>query len=425
VAPRLLNAIDTQWALRRFRRFIASATALLLAVACASQRGVELPVGPTMEERLAGDVVDSQPAHQLALELLAAAQSERSAPEARVAVLESTVVPAVRGAEVGTLPSQTQLRELARSVSVDFAALTFARALGADETSRAVSAVFNRALADDVAVSEAWLHQPDAFAYRVLFAPAWLYRSHPETGADFARQRQLLDRLGIANRLIPTAESGSIEDNAATIAATVCEAAREGQPMILVSTSKAGPEVALALSRLLGPEVLASVAGWVNAGGALNGTPIADRGLRPPLSWIMRPLFWFARWDWEGVRSLATQRSRTRLQGARLPDSIAVINLVAIPMSGTVGERLTRSYRILRREGPNDGIVPLTDTVWPGGANVVALGSDHFLADFQRDDHMLALLQAVDYAVRLRGAESERSLLARNNAGQCQASTGG
>ena len=238
----------------------------------------------------------------------------------------------------------------------------------------------------------------------MLFAPAWLYRSHPEVGADFARQRRLVERLGIAHRLIPTPESASVEENARVIAAAVREAGRQGRPLIVVSTSKSGAEVALALSRLLAPEEAASVAAWLNAGGALGGSPLADAALRSPVSWIARTVFWFAGWSRAGLTSMSTALSRQRLEGARLPASIAVVNLVAVPLSGTVGRRLHASYTLLRRYGPNDGVVLLADTIWPGGANLVALGSDHLLTAMQTDAHGLALLRALHTAVRLHEA---------------------
>jgi hypothetical protein len=101
---------------------------------------------------------------------------------------------------------------------------------------------------------------------------------------------------------------------------------------------------------------------------------------------------------------MATGPSRERLEGARLPESIAVINLVAVPMSGTVGGTLYGGYKVLRRYGPNDGVVLLADTVWPGGANLVALGSDHLFSQLQEDTVGLALLRALATAVRLHGA---------------------
>jgi hypothetical protein len=126
--------------------------------------------------------------------------------------------------------------------------------------------------------------------------------------------------------------------------------------------------------------------------------------VRPFSSWVTRSIFWLTGWNWTGLTSMTTEASRERLKGSRPPDSIAVINLVAVPVSGTVGPRVYGGYKILRRHGPNDGVVLLADAVWPGGANLVALGSDHFLAALQEDAPSLALMRAIDFAVRLHGA---------------------
>jgi hypothetical protein len=362
-----------------------------MVLGCAGSSRLELAPGDPEGQGLAS-LVDSEPARRLLVDLLA-----RRAPDPRLAAL------APLPADPGRLPDQTQLRTLGLEVSLDFAALAFARALGADERSRAVQAAFDRALQEGPDRSEEALRRPGGFPYTVLFAPAWLYRGFPENGADFARQRRLLDRLGIANRLIPSEESGSIEENAAIIAEAVREARRAGGDVVLVSTSKSGAEVAHALTRVLTPEETIGVVGWLNAGGALRGTPLADDAASPPNSWVTRSIFWLARWRWDGLTSMMTGPSRKRLEGARLLDSIAVLNLVAVPVSGTVGAKLTWTYRTLSRHGPNDGVVLLADAVWPDGINLVALGSDHFLTVLQEDAYGMALLKALEVAIRLAG----------------------
>lgn len=277
--------------------------------------------------------------------------------------------------------------------------------------SRAVQASFNRFLHDGVADSEAALRRPGVFPYTVLFAPSWMYRSHPETGADFAHQRRLLDRLGIANRLIATGESASVEDNAVAIAAAVRAANRDEAGLIVVSASKSGAEALLALSRVLPPEDAPRVVAWVNIVGALRGSPLADSALRPPMSWLARSVFWLSGWNWAGLASMATGPSRERLRGARLPDSIAVVNVVAVPLSGSVGATVYWGYRVLRRHGPNDGVVLLADTVWPRGANVVAIGPDHLFTPREDDAQSLALLRAIDVAVQLHRAVREPAVV--------------
>jgi hypothetical protein len=383
------------------------AVVALLALGCAGR--AELIRGELTTKDLDA-LVDSDPARRLLTDLLA-----RRALDPRLEATALSLLPAdavwAAGANAATdlhrPPDQARLRELSDEISIDFAALAFARAVSADKLSHAVQASFEQFLHDGVARSEEVLRRPGAFPYTVLFAPSWLYRSHPETGADFARQRQLLDRLGIAGRLIATGESASIEDNAAAIAAAVRAARPEEGGLILVSASKSGAEAALALSRLLAPEDAAQVVAWVNIVGALRGTPLADSALRPPLSWLARCVFWLNGWDWAGLTSMATKPSHDRLDGARLPESIAVVNVVAVPLSGSVGATVWWGYRVLRSHGPNDGVVLLADTVWPGGANVVAIGPDHLFTPREDDAQSLALLRAVHVAVQARGVTPE------------------
>lgn len=298
-------------------------------------------------------------------------------------------------------PDPARLRGLASEVSPDFAALAFARAISADPASRAAQAALHRFLEDEAAVAERALRQPGAFPYTVLFAPSWMYRSHPETGADFASQRRLLDRLGIPHRLIPSRQDASVEENAEAIAEAVRSAGRDGARVVVVSASKSGAETALALSRVLAPEEAAAVVAWVNIVGALQGSPLADIALRPPVSWVARSVFWLRRWDWAGMVSMATEASRRRLRGARMPESITVVNVVAVPLSGTVGAAVWGGYLALRRYGPNDGAVLLADSVWPGGINLVSIGPDHLFAPGRDDAYCLAMLRAVAVPIRL------------------------
>jgi hypothetical protein len=383
---------------RRERRQTTAALAavvMLLASACASHDHRAPALDPTRPTALLA-LVDAEPARLLLVDLM-----NPGTPDARLArgghaVLDASAVPGN-----GHLPDQASLREVAQNTSLDYAALTFAHALRADRRNSVVQAAFERFLDERPVQAEAVLEQPGAFPHTVLFAPSWMYQSAPGTGADFARQRRLLDRLGIPHRLIHAAETGSVEDNAAIVATAVREAGRRGERVVLVSASKSGAEVALALGRLLAPEEATHVAGWLNVAGALGGSPLADSALRPPAAWIARLAFWLTGWNWDGLASMGTERSRRRLEQAVLPESVAVLNLVAIPVSGSVSYKVAPSYELLRDHGPNDGVVLLTDTYWPGGTTIVALGEDHLLGSLQGDAYSLALLRVLNLAVRL------------------------
>jgi hypothetical protein len=45
---------------------------------------------------------------------------------------------------------------------------------------------------------------PEFSSYVVLVVPGWVYKSHPETGADFSKPREVLAQLGLDVHLIET-----------------------------------------------------------------------------------------------------------------------------------------------------------------------------------------------------------------------------
>ncbi len=209
----------------------------------------------------------------------------------------------------------------------------------------------------------------------------------------------MLDTLGVSNRLIESGESDSVEDNAAVIVRTIRETGCGEGPIVLVSASKSGAEAATALSGLTSGEA-ACVAAWINIAGSLRGTPLADSALRVPVRWLARGIFLLSGWSWDALESLATARSRRRFETLRLPQTITVLNIVAVPVSGSVGYQVYPGYQVLSAHGPNDGVVLLADTMWPGGINVVALGADHLFARWREDTYILAMLRALDLAIR-------------------------
>jgi hypothetical protein len=82
--------------------------------------------------------------------------------------------------------------------------------------------------------------------------------------------------LGLNVQLAATEEDGTIEENAEIIGRIVRSESRTHSKLILVSTSKAGPETALALGRILRPDETTSVRAWLSVGGLIRGTPLAS-----------------------------------------------------------------------------------------------------------------------------------------------------
>lgn len=277
---------------------------------------------------------------------------------------------------------------LAAKGSVDLAALQLLAAIARDPASAAFRARYEAELARLRRGEKAAAPLPDAL---VLLVPGWLYRTQPGTGADLAGPRRVLGRLGIASMLVPTVENGTVEANAAIVAAAV-RAAPPCRPLILVSASKGGPEVAEALGRLLAPGEAAAVRAWVNVGGLLRGTPLADLATTWPTSWLAAAYFALQGQPvGDSIPSLRTDRSAERLARQRLPPGLRVVNLVGIPLSGQVQPRSRFGYARLSAYGPNDALTPIADALALGGVTIAEPGLDHYLDDPEIDLKAAAL----------------------------------
>jgi hypothetical protein len=295
-------------------------------------------------------------------------------------------------------PSTAELRSLSRDYSVDTAALFYAQRLLDDPGNRALQSLFDQQIAELESGSPG---PGDALErqYRVVFVPGWLYRSKPWTGADMAAPRALLDRLDIEHHFLELLDNGAVEDNAHFLVMGLRPLLQDGRPVIIVSGSKGGPEVALALGRLLTPEETRPIKAWLNICGALQGSPLADKWTAWPVAWVTEVLFRLRGWGGlEGLRSLSVRRSQRRASAIRLPEHVLVVNYVGVPVSGTIldtefEKRFT--YGQLRDHGPNDGLVLIPDEIEPGGLTVTEVGRGHFLSYPDFGLRATALLRAV------------------------------
>lgn len=141
------------------------------------------------------------------------------------------------------VPTTDELAQIARAHSTDLAALIAAERLHDRAQQEPLYRRFRRALHSGATPL------PDDILF--LFVPGWLYRTDPTTGADFARFRKLLADHGARTALIETGENAGVEDNAMLIADSARRIAAVERRIVLVSGSKGGPEVELALGQLL------------------------------------------------------------------------------------------------------------------------------------------------------------------------------
>jgi hypothetical protein len=193
--------------------------------------------------------------------------------------------------------------------------------------------------------------------------------------------------VGFPCYFVETSDDGSVESNTELVMAAIRARAGDGRRLIVITASKSGAEVALALTKL-GAAETAHVAGWINAVGALKGTPLIDDNILTEIEIIVGKV------DPAGTASMTTAAGRERFKSFHVPEGIFVVNFIGIPLSGSVGFRASRGYFPMRKHGPNDGVVLLADTIYPRGVTVAQVGSDHFLM-YNLDITTVALVGAV------------------------------
>ena len=287
-----------------------------------------------------------------------------------------------------SVPDGAKLKDLSQRWGVDFAALFLAKQLLSKPENKRIAERFNQNFEQERQAPSGALPGD----YLVAFAPGWFYRKNPQTGADFAGPRRILERRGVKTQLIETEEAGTVERNAEIISRELTRLGAEREKVILVSTSKAGAEAALALSMLAPANRY--VKAWVNIGGLLHGTKLADEALEWPQRWYVR-FFILHGHSFDGIKSLTVERSKERLRKQAALDDILVVNYVAIPMSGQVSEDAEYGYGILSEEGPNDGLTLITDEITLGGLTLIELGLDHYYRHPQIHHKTVALAQTV------------------------------
>jgi hypothetical protein len=352
-------------------KFAALLGALVLASACAG-----LPVRGQIGGRSIETRVDSEVARYYLANFLSGSRGD--------ALLDRRIERLYQNA-LGELPDRDELKRISDDFSVDFAALYMAdRILRVPENSEFRIAYNQTCQRVRKTLPHEAIQLPAAAAgYEVIFIPGFLYKRYPITGADLAAPRAALKKVGLSHSFVETVEDNVIEANAEIVMSAIRAKARSGRRMILVSVSKSGPEVALALTRLE-PEETGAVAAWVNVAGTVQGSPLADDESFQIENYT-------GKINMAGVESMGTVRSRRRFAAFRIPDHVLVVNYIGVPLFGSVSMLASKGFFHLRAFGPNDGLALLPDLIIPGGVTLAEVGPDHFLFDAEIDVTTVAM----------------------------------
>ncbi len=289
------------------------------------------------------------------------------------------------------------LRELTQEFSPDFATLYFVSRVYQDPRNRKAQDAFHAQVATLRAKGPKEVSRiAKRFApYLIAFVPGYAYKKDPATGADFAQQRRLMTEAGFKNVLIETDELATVDKNAQIIASEILRLSEEHHRIILVSTSKGGTEVALAIGKLLPPERLEGVKAWMSIGGLLRGTPSADQALQWPRSWLVRTAFFFTGHRGEIIEDLNTKKRREVFAQLEFSGDILTLQYVGAPLSGQIAEYVQGRYDDLKNLGPNDGLTLLADELVEGGIVITDIGLDHYYLDPEIDLKTFALASVV------------------------------
>jgi len=296
----------------------------------------------------------------------------------------------------GQLPSEATLARLTAEYSADVASLFFFVAVMAHQQSRLIQQEYASAVRRIIQTGEGPQLDVASSRLTVVFAPGWFYKTYgAETGADFQRQLAQFAQVGVPAELIETDENGTVESNAEVIAESMRRLRREGREVLVVSGSKSGAEVAIALGDILAPEETTHVLAWLSIGGVLQGSPFADWALNPSVRWFSQLNLGVQGFDLEGALSLQTTRRRPQFASLRFPDHLLLVSYVPVPLSGSVSDRGAFGYSRMRHLGPNDGLTMLVDQLLPGGLAIVEAGVDHYFDHPDRELRSLALLEVL------------------------------
>jgi hypothetical protein len=351
---------------------IASLFTLLLLSACAG-----LPVRASVGMQTIETRVDSEAARYYLENYLPGNRMDTELDERIDLVYQSAN---------GGLPDRGELKRLSDEFSVDFAALYLADQIAHVPVNRRFRIAFDHAYDyTRIALPQSRVKLPAAAVdYEVLVIPIYLYKRLIGSGADLAAPRAALEKVGLTCHFVETQDDGAVEANADIVAGAIRARAKSDRRLIILSASKSGPEVALALTRLETAETR-HVAAWINVAGVLQGTPLADRHLFQELEFLVGAV------DVAGEESLTTQRGRRRFDSFHIPKHVLIVNYLGIPVTGTISFWGRRGFNLLRKHGPNDGVSLLSDMIFPGGVTLADLKNDHFMRGKPLDITTVAL----------------------------------
>lgn len=226
---------------------------------------------------------------------------------------------------------------------------------------------------------------------RVIVVPGAFYHEFAQSGADGKIVREEAAKFGCTTELLPLESFGSLSSNAAIICKRLIEGPDE--PILLVSLSKGGAEVKLALASPNASHIFRNVVAWMDLSGLLQGTPLVPWIFSSRLRiWKYRTILRLRGFDFNHLPELAPGPTGLLNFDLRLPDHMCAIHVVGFPLARHMTNAMARRcHKRLKPLGPNDGGALLGDVCSLPGIVYPVWGADHYLRPHWGDARHIAI----------------------------------
>lgn len=220
---------------------------------------------------------------------------------------------------------------------------------------------------------------PRASPLKLVIVPGAFYQQVPRSGADGHVVRDQAVRLGWPVQTIPIGGTSSLGANARQICDWLGQHA--DAPLVLVSISKGGSDLKMALREPDAAHAFRNVHAWINLCGILDGTPLADWLCSWQIEALANRLYFRAlgaRIDF--VRELRRGPGEVLDGELRLPAHLQLISIVGFPLRANMSNGMSRRcFDRVAAYGPTDGVIVLGDVCAQPGLIYPVWGADHLL----------------------------------------------
>ncbi len=293
-------------------------------------------------------------------------------------------------------PKYRNLRELTRAAlkeiqdeyDIDHAAAVFYH--------RAITEPINRKFIEYIYTKQNQLlrKNPDYSKKNILFAiaPGMFYKDNKEADADGKLIRGIVKTMGIAEAVIPTEQTGTVQENG-TIICEFIKANQDKSTIIVGTASKGSGDFKMAIEQCGNEPYFSKVSGWFNFGGINKGSLVMNAMME---HWLIsaegKIYFWWKNYNWKGLESLRAGDDAPLGKDLVIPKGLIVANIVGVPMAQVVTERGRPFYDYLSQFGPNEGLTLLADSYIPGTPLFPTWRNDHYFRVPMPEERMKAFI---------------------------------